>query len=130
MLAISAATTLELALARYVEEPDIDAFHWVEGPKQPTYRVTFYQKDLWWVLICPFVPGKKPPVGKPVSWHLHVRCSSRASSWFSHQKPYVHMYALMGRDPSTDALGVASSVHVATAVAGRATMARTTTRWR
>ena len=31
----------------YVEEPDIDAFHWVEGPMQPTYRITFYQKDLW-----------------------------------------------------------------------------------
>lgn len=31
----------------YVEEPDIDAFHYVDGPKQPTYRVTFYQKDLW-----------------------------------------------------------------------------------
>ncbi len=31
----------------YVEEPDIDAFHYVEGPRQPTYRVTFYQKDLW-----------------------------------------------------------------------------------
>ncbi len=22
-------------------------FHYVDGPKQPTYRVTFYQKDLW-----------------------------------------------------------------------------------
>ncbi len=31
----------------YVEEPDIDAFHYVDGPKQPTYRVTFHQKDLW-----------------------------------------------------------------------------------
>ena len=31
----------------YVEEPDIDAFHYVDGPKQPTYRVTFRQKDLW-----------------------------------------------------------------------------------
>ena len=38
----------------YVEEPDIDAFHWVEGPKQPTYRVTFYQKDLWeGYQVCP-----------------------------------------------------------------------------
>ena len=33
-----------------MEEPDIDAFHWVEGPKQPTYRVTFYQKDLWYAI--------------------------------------------------------------------------------
>jgi len=31
----------------YVEEPDIDAFHYVDGPRQPTYRITFYQKDLW-----------------------------------------------------------------------------------
>ena len=31
----------------YVEEPDIDAFHYVDGPMQPTYRITFYQKDLW-----------------------------------------------------------------------------------
>ena len=36
---------------RYVEEPDIDAWRWVEGPKQPTYRVTFYQKDLWYALL-------------------------------------------------------------------------------
>ncbi|KAA6418792.1 MAG: nitrile hydratase subunit alpha [Trebouxia sp. A1-2] len=31
----------------YLEEPDIDAFHYVEGPRQPVYRVVFYQKDLW-----------------------------------------------------------------------------------
>ena len=38
----------------YVEEPDIDAFHWVEGPMQPTYRITFYQKDLWeGYQVCP-----------------------------------------------------------------------------
>ena len=38
----------------YVEEPDIDAFHYVEGPMQPAYRVTFYQKDLWeGYQVCP-----------------------------------------------------------------------------
>ncbi|KAL3155266.1 hypothetical protein ABBQ32_013196 [Trebouxia sp. C0010 RCD-2024] len=31
----------------YLEEPDNDAFHYVEGPWQPVYRVVFWQKDLW-----------------------------------------------------------------------------------
>ena len=36
-------------------------FHYVDGPKQPTYRVTFYQKDLW--------------EGYQVGKYLALRCS-------------------------------------------------------
>ena len=30
-----------------VQEPDNDAFSWVEAPSQPTYRIKFLQHDLW-----------------------------------------------------------------------------------
>ena len=48
----------------YVEEPDIDAFHYVDGPKQPTYRVTFHQKDLWegYQVNIPSVAARLPQV--------------------------------------------------------------------
>ena len=30
-----------------MEDPDTDAFHYIKAPPQPTYRVYFWQKDLW-----------------------------------------------------------------------------------
>ena len=30
-----------------MEDPDNDAFHYIKAPPQPTYRVYFWQKDLW-----------------------------------------------------------------------------------
>lgn len=31
----------------FLEDPDVDAHHWLQGPRQPLYRVSFCQADLW-----------------------------------------------------------------------------------
>jgi hypothetical protein len=31
----------------YLEEPDISSWSVAEGPKQPIYRVSFFQRDIW-----------------------------------------------------------------------------------